>query len=47
VPIEPAPFRVEGASVPTYLGYEPAEGKVKQVVLQRGEGPQAVLLPRK
>jgi CubicO group peptidase (beta-lactamase class C family) len=47
VPIKPARFRAEGTPVPTYLEFDLADGKVKQVVFERGEEPKATLLPRK
>jgi CubicO group peptidase (beta-lactamase class C family) len=47
VPIKPGRFRVEGAPAATYLQFDLAEGKVKQVVLERGDEPKATLLPGK
>jgi CubicO group peptidase (beta-lactamase class C family) len=47
VPIKPDRFRAEGAGVPTYLQFELAGGKVKQVVLEQGDEPKVRLLPSK
>jgi CubicO group peptidase (beta-lactamase class C family) len=47
VPIAAGRFRLTGTPAATYLQFDLAGGKVKQVVLERGDEPKVTLLPGK
>ena len=47
VPIKPNRFRVDGAATATYLEFEKADGKVKELIFKKGDAPKVRLLPVK